>query len=173
MCPLDRSTLAALSDADRWLGYQRLRGAAEFKTGSIAVHWRGFDQERIEELRGRVLMGWQPIAKSSGLDLLEFDGGLEICAPEADKGDVVRSLLQGLPPGTPAAYLGDDATDERAFLAIQGHGLSVLVRPKWRHTNAQLWLKPPDELLAFLTQWLEATVKRESGNLTAPAAVNS
>lgn len=171
--PLNQSTLDALSDADRWLRYQRLREVAEFKTGSIAVHWRGLDERHAEELRGRVLLGWRPIAESSGLELLEFDGGLEICAPEADKGEAVRALLQSTSPGTPAAYLGDDTTDERAFLAMQGQGLSVLVRPRWRHTRAQLWLKPPDELLYFLTLWLEATTERDgAGGLTAHAAVN-
>ncbi len=173
MSPLNQRTLDALSDAERWLNYQRLREAAEFKTGSIAVHWRGIEEWRVKQLRGRVLLGWRPIAESSGLDLLDFDGGLEICAPEADKGEAVKALLQDMPPGTPAAYLGDDATDERAFLAIQGQGLSVLVRPRWRHTGAQIWLKPPDELLYFLTQWLEATTERDtSGGLTAHAAVN-
>jgi trehalose-phosphatase len=169
MCPLDRRTLDALSDADRWLRYQQLSGSAECKMGSIAVHWRGIDESRVKELRGRILLGWQPIAESSGLELLEFDGGLEICSPEADKGDVVRFLLQGMPQGTPAAYLGDDITDERAFLAIKNQGLSVLVRPAWRPTEAQLWLNPPDELLYFLLRWREACAEREAGGLTAQA----
>jgi len=30
------------------------------------------------------------------------------------------------------------------------------VRPRWRHTAARLWLKPPDELLHFLQEWLAA-----------------
>ena len=169
---LDQPTLDALADADQWLGYQDLRSIAEFKTGSIAVHWRGFDDQGIEELRGRVLLGWRPLAESSGLELLEFDGGIEICSSEADKGEVVRFLLSRLAAGAPSAYLGDDATDERAFLALNGHGLSVLVRPKHRHTGAQLWLKPPDELRFFLTQWLEAVARQDSAGLTARAAVN-
>jgi trehalose-phosphatase len=107
-------------------------------------------------LRGRVLLGWQPIAERSGLEFLDFDGGIEIRAPEADKGDVVRLLLSEMKPDTPAAYLGDDATDEHAFEAIRGRGLSVLVRPCWRPTAAQLWMKPPEELFVFLTQWLKS-----------------
>jgi trehalose 6-phosphate phosphatase len=164
MCTLDQSTLDALADAERWLTYQELRETAEIKKGSIAVHWRGRNSSEVEEMRGRVLLGWQPIAKSTGLELMEFDGGIEICSPEADNGDAVRALLHGLPLGTPSAYLGDDATDERAFLAIQGHGLSVLVREKWRHTHAQLWLKPPDELFSFLTRWLKATSDRTASD---------
>jgi trehalose 6-phosphate phosphatase len=163
MSSLDPRTLAALSDAEHWLTYQNLRQTAEFKTGSIAVHWRGFAESRGEELRGRVLLGWKPIADSSGLELLDFDGGLEICSPKADKGEAVRSILRGMPPGSPAAYLGDDLTDERGFAAIRGRGLSILVRPRWRHTQAQFWLKPPQELLHFLRRWLEATTEQDAG----------
>jgi trehalose-phosphatase len=173
---LDERTLDGLSDADRWLGYQQVRRTAEFKAGSIAVHWRGMSESDAEDLRARVLLGWRPVAEQSGLDLLEFDGGLEIRASEADKGDAVRMLLNEIPPNIPAAYLGDDSTDESAFQAMQGRGLSVLVRPTWRKTAAQLWLKPPDELLDFLGQWLKTCAKNDDDadafNSGAAAGVN-
>jgi len=165
---LERRYLDALSDARRWLDYQHLSPAAEFKTGSIAVHWRGLSDQEVEELRGRVLLGWKRIIEHSGLELLDFDGGIEIRAPEADKGDVVRLVLSEMAPDTPAAYLGDDATDEHAFQAIQGRGLSVLVRPRWRQTAAQLWLTPPEELLQFLVRWMETV--REHNDLGGDAA---
>jgi len=169
---IEKRYLDALSDANRWLGRQHLRHAAEFKTGSVAVHWRGLNDSEVEELRDLLLAGWTPIVKRSGLQLLKFDGGIEIRAPEADKGDVVRIVLSEMEPDTPAAYLGDDATDERAFEAIVGRGLSVLVRPRWRQTAARLWLKPPGELVDFLTRWLEATRERRALGGEAAAAVN-
>jgi trehalose-phosphatase len=52
-----------------------------------------------------------------------------------------------------AAYLGDDVTDEDAFRAIKGRGLSVLVRPEHRETEADVWIRPPDELLEFIGRW--------------------
>jgi trehalose 6-phosphate phosphatase len=167
--PLDSRVLDALGDAGRWLGYQQLQDMAEFKTGSLAVHWRSRSEWEAEEIRGRVVLGWKPIADHTGLDLLEFDGGLEIRAPEADKGEVVRTLLSETSPQAPVAYLGDDTTDERAFRAIEGRGLSVLVRPRGRRTAAQLWLKPPEELFDFLTQWLEAARGRDARRETAVA----
>jgi trehalose 6-phosphate phosphatase len=170
--PIQERYLDALADASRWLDCQHLWHAAELKTGSIALHWRGLSDPEVEELRGRVLAGWTPIAQHSGMELLEFDGGIEIRAPEADKGDVVRIILGEMEPGTPAAYLGDDATDEHAFQALSGHGLSVLVRPRWRSTAAQLWLKPPGELLDFLTQWLHAIRGHDALDGKAAAAVN-
>ncbi len=169
---LDERTLNGLSDADRWLGYQQLRHTAEFKGGSIAVHWRGLMESEAKNVRARVLLGWRPITEYSGLDLLEFDGGVEVRAREADKGDAVRAFLGEISPGTPVAYLGDDNTDESAFQAMQGRGISVLVRSIWRQTAAQFWLKPPDELLDFLGLWLKTCCEHDASNSGAAAAVN-
>jgi len=169
---LDERTLDALSAADRWLGCQQLRHTAEFKAGSIAVHWRGLSESDAEDLRSRALLGWRPIAEYSGLNVLEFDGGIEIRACEADKGDAVRTFLSEISPDTPSAYLGDDTTDESAFRAMQGRGISVLVRPRWRRTSAKLWLKPPDELLDFLGLWLKTCCEHDASNSGAAAGVN-
>ena len=150
---LDERSERGLSEAQRWLDYQGLEGAAEIKGASIALHWRGQDAQQIEELRGRVLLGWNPIAHRSGLKLLEFDGGVEICAPQSDKGVAVRSLLRDGNRDAPAAYLGDDTTDEYAFRALAGRGLGVLVRPRFRKTAARIWIQPPEDLVEFLRLW--------------------
>ena len=91
------------------------------------------------------------------MKLLEFDGGVEMRMPDLDKGDAVRTVLQEVGPGVPTAYLGDDLTDEQAFRALGDRGLSVLVRSNARRTAAQLWLKPPEELMDFLSRWVAAT----------------
>ena len=173
LSPMDQSTLTALAAAEDWLVYQHLQHTAESKTGSIAVHWRGLGECEVEEIRARVLLGWTVIANDTGLDLLEFNGGIEIRAPEADKGDAVRTILAEMNPDTPAAYLGDDTTDEHAFQAVNGRGLSILVRPKWRRTAAQLWLTPPHEVLDFLNRWLQACQERDSLSNDAAMEVNA
>lgn len=59
--------------------------------------------------------------------------------------------------GHPAmAYLGDDQTDENAFEALHGRGLSVLVRREYRPTNADVWIQPPEGVTAFLSDWASA-----------------
>lgn len=148
---------ATLNDARRWLGYQGLQHLAEVKPGSIAVHWRALEEHEAEELRGRILMGWFPIADRESLKLLEFDGGVEMRMPDLDKGDAVRTILAEEGRGVPIAYLGDDNTDEQAFRALKNDGLSIMVRPRPRKTSAHLWIRPPEELLSFLSNWLEAT----------------
>ena len=62
-------------------------------------------------------------------------------------------------PGTPVVFIGDDVTDEEGFRAVnQAHGphLSVLMRPEFRETAADVWLRPPSELRAFLKMWYRA-----------------
>jgi trehalose 6-phosphate phosphatase len=155
-----------LGDAQRWLEYQGLHHLAETKPGSIAVHWRALEQPAAEELRGRIIVGWFPIAERASLKLLEFDGGVEMRMPDLDKGDAVRTVLREIGPKVPAAYLGDDITDERAFRAIASRGLGILVRPTFRRTAAQAWLKAPEQLRDFLSRWLAAT---ETTQLTRSA----
>ena len=169
---LDERTLNGLSDAERWLSYKHLRHRAEFKAGGIAIHWRGLSALDAADLRSRVLLGWRPIIAQSGLDLLEFDGGIEIRARKANKGDAVRALLNEIRAETPVACLGDDTTDEAAFHAIGERGLSILVRPQWRPTSAQLWLKPPEEIVEFLGLWLRSCVEGDAYDGGAPRAVN-
>ena len=66
------------------------------------------------------------------------------------------------------AYLGDDRTDEDAFRALRGRGLSVLVRAEPRETAADAWIRPPEELIEFLRTW-----RREAGRAPHPAGVPS
>ncbi len=153
---VEEPVLHALAEADRWLRHQGLHNRAEFKTGAVAIHWRELDEAKAAETRARVLLGWFPIAQRTPMELLEFDGGIELRMPGRDKGDAVRTILDETGPEVPVAYLGDDLTDERAFLALGSAGLSVLVRTEWHKTAAALWFKPPEDLREFLTRWLQA-----------------
>ena len=153
---VDEPVRHALADAVRWLRHQGLHNRAELKTGAVAIHLRGLDEATATEACSQVLLGWRPIAQSTPMELLEFDGGIEMRQPGRDKGDAVRTILDEIGPDAPVAYLGDDLTDERAFLALGTRGLSALVRPEWRTTAAALWIRPPEGLREFLAQWLQA-----------------
>ena len=131
----------------------RLGSRVEEKPASIALHWRGRSRAAAGSLREWALGWWGPLAKSHRLDLRDFDGGLELRVPGRDKGTAVRTILSKSPPNAVAAYLGDDLTDEDAFLAVPKEGLSVLVRRELRPTAAKSWIQPPKELLAFLWRW--------------------
>ena len=153
---LDEIATQALTEADAWLDGIGLHHLAEHKPGGLAVHWRGLPASEQAEIRKIVSLSWLPVAHRAGMVFQEFDGGLEVRVPDRNKGDAVRILLTEISPEAPVAYLGDDETDEDAFLALSDRGLPVLVRPKPRETAATVWLRPPAELLVFLCDWLEA-----------------
>jgi len=161
---VDTAVSEGLAEAGRWLAEQGLQRSTEFKPGAVALHWRGTRNSRALDLRDDVVRAWTLIAHRANLSLLDFDGGIEIRMPDLDKGDAVRTILQEMRPDIPVAYLGDDTTDERAFRALGDHGLSILVRPEWRRTCAQLWLKPPGEVLDFLVQWRTACSASKADN---------
>jgi trehalose-phosphatase len=78
-----------------------------------------------------------------------------------NKGEAVEAILAeaGGQGAGPVAFLGDDITDEAAFRAVRRLGrlgLAALVRLEWRETAAEVWLRPPAELMAFLERWLQA-----------------
>lgn len=146
----------ALAEAESVLDHGGLGELSEIKTGAIAIHWRGLKQHHLEEVRTECYRLLAPLLCHSNLLLAEFDGGLELKARSANKGDAVRTLLAEISPETAAAYLGDDLTDEDAFAAIEGRGLSVLVRDTFRPTTARAWLRPPGEVIQFFNEWIHA-----------------
>jgi trehalose 6-phosphate phosphatase len=152
---MDEGQLNGLVVADEWIEELELSSRCEKKPGCLAIHWRGLDKKAVKEIRNQVEPRWLTIAETWQLSLHEFDGGLELRVPARNKGDAVRTVLQEMNQDAVAAYLGDDLTDEDAFRAIKGKGLGILVREELRSTAADLWIKPPDELLTFLSGWIE------------------
>jgi len=153
---VDAGARQALEDAMAWLDSLGLRQMAELKPGSVALHWRGLNEDVIAQLRNKVLLRWMPLSFRPDMEMLEFDGGLEIRLGTKSKADAVHSILGEMGKDAAIAYLGDDQSDEEAFIALQPHGLAVLTRPEWRPTVADLWIKPPKGLLDFLFDWLKA-----------------
>lgn len=128
----------------------------ETKAGGIAIHWRGLSPEERANVESKVRTVCASAVADYGLHLLPFDGGLELRAPTKHKGDAVGVILGEAGQGVAAAYLGDDQTDENAFRAIKARGLAILVRSEPRPTMADVWLRPPEELVRFLRDWLKA-----------------
>jgi trehalose-phosphatase len=87
---------------------------------------------------------------------LKFDGGMEIHATARSKGDAVRAIVAEAGNRGAIAYLGDDVTDEDAFAALQGYGIGILVRSDYRPTVADVWIRPPEGVVDFLTSWIRA-----------------
>jgi trehalose 6-phosphate phosphatase len=130
-------------------------GVFEDKPNAAVMHWRGSSPEVARRIEEQTRALFEPLARERGFRLLEFAAGLELRAGR-DKSAAVEALLNERREPGPAAFLGDDITDEEGFCALRGRGLTVLVRPEWRATAAEVWLRPPEELCGFLDRWIAA-----------------
>ncbi len=153
LVPVDHEADEGLREALRWARASGLESHLESKPGCLAIHVRGLTVQQANELLFQIRGAWAPLTQRHGLELHVFDGGLELRAKGPNKGQAVEAIFQESGPDIVAAYLGDDITDEDAFRVIKGRGLGVLVRPKLRPTEADLWIRPPEELLQFLSKW--------------------
>ena len=153
---VSHKALLVLAQAQAQLESEGFGEQIDVKLAAVALHWRGLPAREVLNMRTKAYQILEPLAVQPDLVLGEFEEGLEIRLSSANKGDAVRNLLSKLDPGVPVAYLGNDATGEDAFRVLNGRGLTVLVGPKPRLTVAQIWLKPPHELLRFLTNWIHA-----------------
>lgn len=182
---MEEKPLRGLAEADEWVEEYGFAEYCEAKPGCLALHWRTLDRATIRKIRQELKPEWSRIAKRRGLSFREFDGGLELRVPGRNKGDAVATVLTELKKqDAAAAYLGDDLTDEDAFRALRavrasGAGRSarrgyregsstqstigILVRRELRDTNADVWIKPPHELLQFLSNW-ETMTGGQNGN---------
>jgi trehalose 6-phosphate phosphatase len=158
---LDQASPAALRKLDELRAELRrdsFGGLFEDKANGVVMHWRGVSPSRAREIEAKSRMLFTPLASKDGLALLDFEAGIELRAGR-DKGGAVDAILEETGRENPVAFLGDDFTDEAAFRAVDAvgeHGLSVLVRRTPRATEAQIWLRPPVELRAFLEMWVSA-----------------
>ena len=148
-----------LQEGLMWVKHEGLENYCEKKPASLAIHWRGLPDHKIEELRGKVNNGFRLIAENYCLQIHPFNGGLELRCPGESKGTVVKSILAGLSLDEPIAFLGDDLTDEDGFEAIKGMGIGILVNNKTRPTHADLQLKSPEDLISFLKTWRDKVPK--------------
>ncbi len=96
----------------------------EMKDLSVALHYR-----KRPELAVRLASSVAEIQQGAGLVLQAGNMVFELRTPGADKGDAVRAFMAEPPfVGAIPIYLGDDQTDENAFIAVEAlGGFGVLV----------------------------------------------
>jgi trehalose 6-phosphate phosphatase len=91
-----------------------LGGLFEDKPNAAVMHWRGIPPHRAAAIEKRTRQLFEPLAQIDGLNLLEFEAGLELRVGR-DKGGAVEAILEETGFAGPIAFLGDDLTDESAF----------------------------------------------------------
>lgn len=146
--------LEGMTKIEAWLTSLESGTRLEKKPGCIALHWRGLDRVKMRDYRGKVMYKFQQVAAESGMMVHEFDGGIELRIAGKNKGDAIRTLISESDGKTIPVFLGDDLTDENGFQTVKGQGVGILVRTKFRKTSADIWIKPPGELIKFLSNFI-------------------
>jgi len=151
-------TQRRLDELREHLRHNNLGGQFEDKPNAAVMHWRGASPRTAKFIESRARELFEPLAKLEGLTLLPFESGLELRVGR-NKGGAIETLIAEETPDTPVVFIGDDITDEAGFCAVNqapGPHLSILMRPESRETAADVWLRPPAELRAFLKKWYRA-----------------
>ncbi len=163
--PITEDVQKAFSKASKWAKAHGMSDRIEQKYGSLAFHIRGLEKDKTEALLTYAKDSLKKISEGTGLEIKEFDGGIELRTQGVDKGTAIRTILSETERDTIFSYFGDDMTDEDAFAALGDLGVSFLVRPAYRPTKADVWLKPPHELKDVLKRFIvkpkSCTAKRD------------
>jgi len=122
----------------------------EEKGPILSVHYRNVPQkffDRIPHVLKEELEQWRGHWKmASGKMVFEIQPNVDF-----HKGETVREILKPFPSlGLLPIYIGDDQTDEDAFRVLKGQGVSVFIGPSGFSSEADFFLRNPDEVQEFL-----------------------
>lgn len=124
----------------------------EEKGLSVALHFRGAP--------GAEAAVMEFVARVAATEALEIQPGrqvLELRLPGPDKGAAVRAFMGELPfRGATPIYVGDDLTDEAAFVEVAHRGGRGVLVGAHRPTAAGAWIDGPSAVL----RWLDTSLSR-------------
>ncbi len=126
----------------------------EAKKYAIAVHFRNVADAEVERVKQAVLNELEKrpnLKKGTGKKILELKPAIDW-----HKGRAVVWLFEALglddKTGIPI-FIGDDITDEDAFVSISGQGIGILVGTHGEQTAASFALKDTEEVRVFLEKF--------------------
>lgn len=123
----------------------------EDKRVGLAVHYRMVKNSDVPELKRTVRQIFRPFMEKGKIKIGYGKKILEAKSPIMwDKGKAASMLLDSFKQEKPLSiYLGDDKTDEDAFSALDGKGITVFVG-KPRKSKAKFFLRNVGEVGIFL-----------------------
>ncbi|MGQ9498308.1 MAG: trehalose-phosphatase [Desulfotomaculales bacterium] len=122
----------------------------EYKEVAVAVHYRLAAEEHTVPVLARVKELIEAFLPPADWVVVEGHKVMEVRPRQAGKGRAVQRLCERWPSYTPL-YVGDDATDEDAFEAVnRAGGISILVAAQPRRTAARYRLAGPAAVADFL-----------------------
>lgn len=134
----------------------------ENKRYTLAVHYRGVRQKDVRLLRETVydlaLPFWREFRITKGKKVVELRPNVPW-----SKGTAVQQVLTLLKRENEGCviYTGDDTTDEDAFEALRGNGITIVVGRK-QQSKATYWVRNPAEVWEFLAT-LGVTMSERDG----------
>ena len=127
----------------------------EDKGCTLSVHYRLVKPAKrilVKRAFSRIVAPYvlsRKLKSSAGKMVLEVRPGIEW-----DKGKAVLCLLKKYKRALPI-HIGDDVTDEDAFKAIKGKGISIFVGPRKIKSKADYFLKNTSEVKLFIERMLD------------------
>jgi trehalose 6-phosphate phosphatase len=124
----------------------------EDKPLGFTLHYRQLPPTDAQQFM-RVLEGWhEQFRAKSHFQVLTGKKVLEILPRGINKGSAIQEILS-MPGfrGSFPIYLGDDITDESAFLILRDQGLTIKVGSPASETAASHFLPDPEAVRHFLT----------------------
>ncbi len=128
----------------------------EDKGPTASVHYRMVAEEKVQELKELFNELVESSVREGRIRVTRGKKVLEI-RPNVDwdKGRAVEWLIDVVSKERGEIYpiyLGDDVTDEDAFLVLKGKGLTVLVTQEGRKSDAEYYLRNTEEVEEFLRE---------------------
>jgi trehalose 6-phosphate phosphatase len=154
--PISERAHEALCRAAALLQEEGLEEKTELRHGSLSIRWASLRPGMLNDVRVRSRRVLEAVASGGSVILSRTIDGIELRAPRAGKADAVSRMLEEFQCRGCVTYVGSDITDEEAFRTVKPHGLGILVRSACRQSSADIWLRSPDELATFLSEWLHA-----------------
>jgi len=124
----------------------------EDKGYTLSFHYRMARRQKIPLIKKLFKDTIAPYLAGRRIRITEGKKIFEV-RPNIDwhKGKILNWALKRFgPKGSLVICIGDDRTDEDAFRALGGKGVSILVSKKKKKTSAQYRLRSPEEVMKFL-----------------------
>lgn len=125
----------------------------ENKELTASVHYRLVEHGKIKNMRKILERTAKPYINSGAVKVAHGKKVFEIMPNiDWDKGKAVLWIMNVVDPEGKLmpVYIGDDRTDEDAFLALEKRGITILVSEKPKKSHAKFYLKNVDEVKEFL-----------------------
>jgi trehalose-phosphatase len=165
LAPVAEAAAADLAKVREWIAREVPRRSGfivEYKRSTIALHYRTANPSAASAVRSALRTFLD--RECSRVETLHGKMVDEVIPRGVGgKGFAVRQLLDSMAESNPlAVYFGDDTTDEDAFFALRGLGVTVRVGAP-RRSWAQYRIRGPNNVAAVLGSLLAVLESARSG----------